>query len=226
MDNQVLFFYAMLALAVVLTRIPYIGRFIRVIGTLVHETGHVVAAFIVGHQVKTVSLFDDLSGEAVTAGAKGWRKLGVAFAGYPFASLSAWMVFWLLYHHMEQWVLMVSLLLALFLLLLYIRNGFGIFWSLTFIALTAVILFYAHKEVQYGYALVLAMLLLADSLASPFVLLLIALKNPAGAGDATNLRKLTHVPELFWALLFALISTWITYQIISHFFPYLNTWLT
>lgn len=226
MENQVLLFYGMLAVAVILTRIPYVGRFLRVTGTLFHETGHVLVALIIGHRVKNVSLFEDLSGEAVTAGTQGWKRFGIALAGYPFASLSAWLIFWMLYHRMENTALLVYALLTLFLLLLYIRNGFGIFWSLAFIVLTAVVLFYARSDVRFGYALVLTMLLLADSITSPIILLLIAWKNPTKAGDAANLRKLTGVPELFWALLFTLFSGWLAYQTISRFFPYLNQWLS
>lgn len=226
MDKQILLFYGMLALAVLLTRIPYAGRFLRVSGTLFHEAGHVLVALLLGQKVKSVSLFEDLSGEAVTAGSKGWGRFWVALAGYPFASFAAWFVFYLLHHGEAMFVLMAFALLAFIFLVLYVRNGFGVFWCLTIITLTAAVLYYFNAEIQYGYALVLAMLLLADSTISPFVLLVIAFQNPGRAGDASNLRKMTGLPELFWAAVFMIISAWFTYRVLADFFPFLNNWLS
>lgn len=79
MDKDILVFYGMLAFAIILTRIPYVGKFFRVTGTLFHEAGHVWVALLLGHRVKSVSLSEDLSGEAITAGSKGWGRFFIAF---------------------------------------------------------------------------------------------------------------------------------------------------
>ena len=226
MDSKVLLFYGMLALAVIITRIPFLGKFLRVSGTLFHEAGHVLVALLLGHRVKSVSLFEDLSGEAVTAGSKGWGRFLVAFAGYPFASFAACLVFYLLYHGEARFVLMTIASLTLVFLVFYVRNGFGIFWCLAIITLTAAVLYYFDAEIAYGYALLLAMLLLADSMISPLVLLVIAYKMPGRAGDASNLRKMTGLPELLWAFIFVLISAWFTYKVLADFFPFLNRWFS
>ncbi len=226
MDNNILIFYAMLAFAIILTRIPYLGKFFRVTGTLFHEAGHVLLALLVGHKVKSVSLFENLSGEAITAGNKGWRRILVAFAGYPFASISAWLLFYVLYHHLAGAFLIGFLCFSLLFLVFFVRNGFGVFWCLTVVTMTAAIYYYLSPEFHYGFALLLAMLLLADSFISPIVLLIVAFKTPGRAGDASNLQKATGIPEIFWTLIFVLISSWFTYRVVANFFPYLNSWLS
>ncbi|MEJ5303972.1 MAG: M50 family metallopeptidase [Bacteroidales bacterium] len=226
MDKDILVFYGMLAFAIILTRIPYVGKFFRVTGTLFHEAGHVWVALLLGHRVKSVSLFEDLSGEAITAGSKGWGRFFIAFGGYPFASVSAWFVFYLLHHGEFNIVLIAFAILILLFLIFYVRNGFGIFWCLTLLTLTALILYYFDPEVRFAYALLLAMLLLADSFISPLVLLIIAFKTPARAGDAYNLKKMTGLPEFFWAFIFVITSAWLTFRVIASFFPFLNHWLS
>jgi hypothetical protein len=218
-QEHALLFYGLLCLAVIIVRIPYIGKYIRVINTMVHETGHALAALLLNGKVHRIELFSDLSGTAVTSTGNKPARMIVSLSGYTFASLAAWFVFFLLYHRQGHIILYLFSAMAFLNIILFVRNTFGIFWLLGFIALNAGGLFYFTDTARYALALVWAMLLLGESVVSALVVLYISATKPKSSGDAYNLQQFTHLPALFWALGFAAFSLLILWQVIASFFP-------
>lgn len=71
-------------LGVATVAIPVTWRIVRIVPTVVHETGHAVVGILMGRKVRGFSVSPDMSGETVTVGKK--KGLGVTlttFAGYP-----------------------------------------------------------------------------------------------------------------------------------------------
>ena len=89
------------------------------------------------------------------------------------------------------WVAIILLVLLLFL----IRKSFGIVSVPAAIALLAVVMHYAHDELEevIVYGMTWLLLLLSG--------VRVAVADGAGAGDAENLSRTTHIPRRIWALL-------------------------
>lgn len=218
-QEHALLFYGLLCVAVVILRIPYIGKFLRVINTMFHESGHAIAALLLNGKVHRIELFSDLSGTAVTTTGNKPARVVVSLSGYLFASIAAWFVFYLLYHGQGRILLYLFSVMALLNVILFVRNSFGIFWLLGFIVLNAAGLYYFGETARYALALVWAMFLLGDSVVSAFIVLYISATKPKSSGDANNLRQFTHLPAFFWGLGFAGFAVFIFWQVITSFFP-------
>jgi hypothetical protein len=63
----------------------------------------------------------------------------------------------------------------------------------------------------------LAVVLATEAIYSSFTLFVIAIENPADAGDAKLLSSITKLPAFFWALFFVGVNGWIVYRIVVDF---------
>lgn len=76
--------------AVLITVVPKIWRIVRQASTIIHEMGHVLAAWISGRRVSGIKLHSDTSGVTVSRGKpRGPGMLVTALAGYPAPGLLA-----------------------------------------------------------------------------------------------------------------------------------------
>ncbi|GAA4841066.1 M50 family metallopeptidase [Garicola koreensis] len=76
--------------AVLMTVVPGIWRIVRQASTIIHEMGHVVAAWISGRRVSGIKLHSDTSGVTLSRGRpRGFGMLITALAGYPAPGLLA-----------------------------------------------------------------------------------------------------------------------------------------
>lgn len=212
-------FYAVLAACLLLMYIPVVGRYFRMLSTMVHEGGHVLMALVLGEKPKKVELFKDTSGVALVKTSARWKALLVSLAGYTFTPLVAWLSF-LLWNrgYQTEYLWGVVVLTAIF-LLSYIRNGFGIFWSLSFIALH---LFLIYRGTAFWTDVLVRLdmsVLFVDAVCSCLILLWVALRNARQSGDAYNVSKITHIPPFLTALLFTFFAVYVDYQCVLHFFP-------
>lgn len=218
-QDDTLRFYLLMAACLLLMYLPVAGRYCRMLATMVHEGGHVLVALLLGEKPQTVSLFKDTSGVAMVKTSARWKAVLVAMAGYLFTPLLAYMNFWLLQKGYEQVCLWsVATLTAVF-LLCYIRNCFGVLWSLSFIALHVLVLFKGGFFWMEVLARLDASTLFVDAVCSCLILLKVALRNPKQSGDAYNLSRLIHVPPLLTALLFTAFAIFMDYCCIMNFFP-------
>ncbi len=105
--------------------------------------------------------------------------------------------------------------MALVSVIFFVHQGFGLWWLLGLILLNIVILYAgtrSGKTGRYGglllkgYYLLIAFLTLEEAALSPLVLVVYSFTDPAAAGDAANLARVTAVPALVWSLLFTAFS--------------------
>ncbi|SFM25046.1 Peptidase M50B-like [Paenibacillus sp. 1_12] len=200
-----------------LTRwIPFSSYF-RSLDTMIHEFGHAIVTLALSGKVMFIELNADHSGVTYSSVTNSWSLLPIALAGYTAASLFAVLLFKMQSYGKQQLGLQIMTLLALISLLLFVRNGYGMIWSIGFIALNVVMLFVVPRWLRDGYYLLLAFLTLEESVMGPITLVIYAINNPASAGDAANLGTLTWIPAIVWAILFTLFSLWCAKSAIGAF---------
>ena len=212
-------FYLIIIASLILTRIPYIGKFFRVINTMIHECGHAFMALFLSGEVVKINLFSDTSGVTVTKVRGKLPRLLVSFAGYPFSAVMAFIIFYLIKDDYYTVALIILMLFALVCLLFFVRNWYGIFWLVVFLVAGGAIVQLDSLPILNIWLIFLASLLLADAFVSGLILLKISIENPTGAGDATNLKKETHIPAWIWSLLFCIINGYFAYLTILLTFP-------
>lgn len=192
----------------VLTRFIPFSSFFRNVNTLVHELAHAAAALVLQGSVMEIHLFSNQSGVTYTRFQEGWMLIPIALAGYIGASLFTVLLFTLYANKRVKEGLLLVAVLAAIALVLFIRNGYGVAWSLGFAVVTAVIAIIGPNWLKKGYYLLIAFLCLVESVVSSLVILYLAAVDPASAGDAASLSRISAVPALVWGLLFFIISLW------------------
>lgn len=194
-----------LAGSALLTRfIPFSSLF-RNLDTMIHEFGHALVTLLLSGRVLRIELYADHSGVTYSAIGAGVKAIAVSLAGYPLASLFSVLLFYLYRKERHRGGLLLASAVALVMLLLYVRGGFGMFWLSGFIVLNIAVLLLWPKFSKYYY-LFLAFLTLEESVAGTLVLVSASIFSPSGAGDAANLARMTPLPAILWALLFLLFS--------------------
>lgn len=212
-------FYLLFFSSIILTQIPYLGKFFRVINTMIHEFGHASMALILKGEVVKINLFSDTSGNALTKVNGKLSIFLVSISGYPFSSIIAFLIFYLISNSFIILSIIIFMGFGLISLILFVRNSYGIIWLLFFLIASGIILQQNTLRILYFWSVFNGSLLLIDSVISSFVLLKISIQNPNGAGDAYNLKKITHLPVWFWAFFFTSINVYIAYLTILISFP-------
>jgi hypothetical protein len=197
---------------------PIIGKVFRVFYTMIHELGHALLTVLTSGEIISISLFSDTSGNTITKSKGKFGQFLIAMAGYPAAAIMAYMFFYFIHKEEVNIVMFIYAGIALVVLVLWIRNIYGILWLVGFVFL---LLFIYRLEIPlYCYAITVffSSILLIESLISTVQLMYISIKDPSNAGDASNLKKITYIPTTFWALLFLSISVFFTYLTIHLYF--------
>jgi hypothetical protein len=193
--------------AAVLVLAPGAWPVARHVVTIVHEGAHGLAAWATGRQLAGIRLHSDTSGVTVSRGrATGTGMVLTAAAGYPGPALLGLLAAWLLGVGHAVAVLWV-LLLLLALLLVQIRNWFGLWSVLVSAAVVFGVSWWLPASAQSAFAYAVTWFLL---LAAPRpVLELQALRWRRGArsSDADQLARLTGVPPLVWVGVFLLATS-------------------
>ncbi len=218
--NQTVIFYIFLAISIVLSRLPIIGKYFIGINTLIHETGHALMALFLSGKVHRIDLSSDTSGSALTSTDNKFKSFLVSIIGYPFSSIIAFVFFYFIHQKAFDYVLFIIIGIAILNLILYVRNWYGIFWLLSFLSISVLIIYFKIEMLLFGFALFCSFIILSDSILSAIILLIISIKSPKAAGDANNLANLTHFPAVFWSVLFVAFSIFMGYKTIVLFFPY------
>jgi len=182
-----------------------IWRLARHIGVIAHEGAHALAGWSMGHKIVRVELKSDGSGETVIGGPM--SSLGVvitSFAGYMGPSLFGLGAAALLAHHQVEAVLIMAGI-ALFLMLLLVRNSFGCISVLLNGGVIFLVLRYGNVEIETIAAYALSWFLLLSGVR--FVLM-----PGSWLGDSETLSKTTHIPRVVWIALWlagALLALWV-----------------
>jgi hypothetical protein len=218
-SNPALLFYILLVLTLFLTRIPVAGKYFRSINTLVHEAGHAFATLLLSGEVISVNLFADTSGTTVTKAKGKFSQALIALAGYPVSALTGWLFLFLLYRGFNVYILFILTSIALIIMILSLRNAYGLFWAGTFVVLNVLLLYFNHKTLINVFATFYSLIIFADALISAFVLLVLSIRQPKKAGDASNLQKITKLPAVMWAVIFFAFTLFISWISVIHYFP-------
>ncbi|AJY74672.1 M50 family metallopeptidase [Paenibacillus beijingensis] len=205
-----------LAVSIVLTRLIPFSSFFRNVNTMVHEFCHALLTLLMSGRVSGIQLHADHSGVTYSYLSSWWSLTAVSLAGYIGASLFSLLLFALYFKRRERTGLLLITAIALLMIVFWVHEGFGVWWLAGFIGLNAAIYFFAPAFVHWYYVL-LAFIMLEESVLGPFYLLQYALLSPGQAGDAANMRQLTGIPALVWALLFVVVSLWCAVKSVAFF---------
>jgi hypothetical protein len=190
------------AAAAAIVLFPPVWRLARHAITIVHEGGHGVVAVLCGRRLGGIRLHSDTSGLTVSRGRpSGPGMIFTLLAGYPAPALLGLGAAWLLSRGYDVGLLW-ALLAALALLLVQIRNWFGL-WS---VAVTGAIVFavswFGSPQVQGVFALLVTAFLLLGALRTSVELQQSRSRRAGSSSDADQLARLTHIPGIFWVAVF------------------------
>jgi len=219
-------FYLILVFTLIITRIPIIGKYFRVVDTMIHETAHALMAVFTSGKVISINLFADTSGSTLTKSPNKLSQVLVALAGYPIASIIALLMMYLVKTGNNLLIIFILVSVAISGMILFIRNGYGLVWAGTFCVLNFMIIYFNNQLVIKSISIFYTLIILTDSIISPLYLLFLSVTQPAKAGDATNLQKTTYIPAVIWALLFSGIAVYCGYQAFLIGFPPFDIQLT
>ncbi|WP_160725256.1 M50 family metallopeptidase [Bacillus sp. USDA818B3_A] len=127
-----------LGVALVGSMIPFIRVFFAHFHNLIHL---VVSVCLEGGKIR---LYPDGSGQT-TGDTPAFKKALISYAGYTVASVAAIGLFYLATKGHYLWVIYLYLGLSVLALVLWIRNAFGVLWSLSVIALLAVPVYFHYQ---------------------------------------------------------------------------------
>ncbi|MBW4721102.1 M50 family metallopeptidase [Saccharothrix obliqua] len=198
--------WAPAVLALVLVASPGIWRYTRNTVTIAHEGGHALVALLTGRKLEGVKLNADTSGVTVSRG----KPTGIAvvlmyLAGYITPSLLGLGAAALVTAgHVRPLLWATVGLLAL--LLLMIRNLFGVLSVLVTGGIVFAVSWYATAEWQSAFALFVAWFLLLGGVRPVGELQSRRVRGRAPNSDADQLARITHVPGFAWVLVFAAVT--------------------
>jgi len=219
-DNLTYFFIFLIAASFLVLRLAFIGKFFRVINTLIHETGHSIMALITDGEVLKVELFSDTSGTTITKSKSKFGQFMIAFAAYPFASVSAFLFVFLLSKNLFNELLLFLSVIALLNLIFYVRNRHGIIWILSFLCIIFINFRFGNIFSSFVFATIITAITLLESFWSVLVLVYLSFIKSKAAGDATNLAHISHVPACIWSLIFLLISSFLFFKSVIIYWHY------
>ncbi|GAA0953700.1 M50 family metallopeptidase [Kribbella koreensis] len=183
-----------------------VWRQARQVVTIAHEGAHGLIALLVGRQLAGIRLHSDTSGVTVSRGKPdGVGMIAVLLVGYPGPALFGIAAAFVLKQGYAV-ALLWGLLATLLLLLLQIRNLFGLWSVLAFGAIVFGVSWWGSEQVQSGFAHLLTWFLL---LAAPRAVLELQRSRRHGGGrssDADQLRRLTGVPAILWVGFFGILT--------------------
>lgn len=212
-------FYLLTAVALLLARIPVLGKYFRSVNTMIHEGGHALVTLLLSGEVLAVNLFADTSGTTVTKSKSKFSNFLIALSGYPASSLVGWLCLLLLSKGFDLYVLFMLTSIALVMMVLSIRNTYGLFWTATFVVISLLLIYFDNKFAIRLASVFFSLIILTDSVLSALVLLVISWKQPKKAGDAANLQKITRINAVVWALLILAFAVFVAWICVVRYFP-------
>ena len=188
--------------AALVVALPQLWRLARNAITLVHEGSHATVAVLTGRRLAGIRLHSDTSGLTVSVGRpRGPGMVATAAAGYIGPGVLGFGAAWLTSRGHAVGMLWI-LLVMVALMLVQIRNWFGLWSVLVTTAALVAVTWWGSGAVQSASAYAITWFLLIG--APRPVLELLAHRTPGS--DSSVLARLTHIPGLIWVLVFAAIT--------------------
>jgi hypothetical protein len=174
--------------------------------TIAHEGGHALVAVVCGRRLQSIRLHNDTSGLTVTKGKpRGPGMVMTLMIGYVAPSLLGVAGAFALAEHRIRLMLWVAIFL-LVVMLVMIRNVYGIIAILITGGVVFAISWYASAQVQAAFAYTAVWFLLIGGVRPIFELAGQRRRGKARDSDADQLGALTHVPGGLWLSFFALVA--------------------
>ena len=193
-------------LAALLVWAPGAWPITRNVVTIAHEAAHGLVALMSGRKLNGIQLHSDTSGLTVSAGrTTGPGMIMTTAAGYVGPAMLGLASAALLANHRAVGLLW-ALLILLALLLIQVRNWFGLWSILVSAAVVFGVSWWLQPQAQSAFAYGLTWFLL---LAAPRpVLELQTQRRASGAtnSDADQLARLTRVPGIVWVGFFLAVT--------------------
>lgn len=189
---------------------PGLWPLARNLVTVLHEGGHGIMALLTGRQLSGIRLHSDTSGLTTSRGKpRGFGMILTLLAGYPAASSAGIGAAFLLSRQLPLAVLW-SLLALMALMLLKIRNFYGLWVILVLGAGVFALTWWASPQIQLAAAYAITWFLL---LAGPRPVIEMSRQRRTqaashqprartGNSDADQLGRLTWLPAPVWVALF------------------------
>ena len=195
---------ALIALVVVVFR-P-LWRIARNAITIAHEGGHALVALLTGRKLRGIRLEFDTSGLTLSAGRPtGPGMMFTLLAGYIAPSLVGLAGAWILGGNRITLLLWVAVVLLL-LMLINIRNAFGVVSVVVTGGIVLAVSWYASPQVQAAFAYTGVWFLLVGGVRPVGELQKLRQRGRMPGSDADQLAGLTHLPAVFWVFLFYLVN--------------------
>ena len=195
---------ALVALAVVLLRRPW--RLARNAITIAHEGGHALLAVLTGRRLRGIRLHSDTSGLTLSAGRPtGFGMVLTLLAGYVTPSLLGLAGAALLAADRIRLMLWLSVALLLVMLVM-MRNAYGILAVLATGALVFAVSWYASASVQAAFAYSGVWFLLLGGVKPIAELQRLRRRGRLPGSDADQLAGVTRVPAITWVGLFGIVN--------------------
>jgi hypothetical protein len=190
------------------TVLPHsVWRATRAFVTIAHEAGHALAAILSGRRLSGIRLHSDTSGLTLSRGRpRGPGMIITGLAGYSTPPLLGLAAAALLARGRPTALLWISLI-ALALMLVMIRNVFGVISLLVTMAILFGISWYTTPEVQGAFGYTLAWFLLLGGTRAVLELQGSRRRRQAPNSDADQVGRLTGTPGLLWVGFFLAVAT-------------------
>ena len=193
-------------LAVLLVWAPGAWPVTRHVVTIAHEAAHGFAALLSGRRLHGIRLHSDTSGLTVSVGrATGPGMVLTAAAGYVGPGLLGLGAAALLAHHRAVGLLW-ALLILLALLLIQVRNWFGLWSILVSAAVVFAVSWWLQPQMQSAFAYALTWFLLLAAPRPVVELQTLRRRTGARSSDADQLARLTWVPAIVWVGFFLVVT--------------------
>ena len=174
--------------------------------TIAHEGGHALFALLTGRKLRGIRLEFDTSGLTLSAGRPtGPGMILTLLGGYIAPSLVGVLGAWLLGGNRITLLLWLAVVLLL-LMLINIRNAFGVISLLITGAIVFVVSWYASPEVQAAFAYAGVWFLLFGGVRPVFELQTLRSRGRMRDSDPDQLARLTHLPAIFWVGVFLAVN--------------------
>jgi hypothetical protein len=183
-----------------------VWRIARNAVTIAHEGGHALFALLTGRRLRGIRLEFDTSGLTLSSGRPtGPGMMLTLLGGYIAPSLVGLLGAWLLGGNRITLLLWLAVVLLL-LMLINIRNLFGVVSLVVTGAIVFIVSWYASAQVQAAFAYAGVWFLLFGGVRPVFELQSLRRRGRMPESDADQLGHISHVPALFWVGVFLIVN--------------------
>lgn len=193
-------------ITLILLYIPVVSNVFKSLNTMFHEVGHALMTLVTVGKVESISLFYNTEGVTMSLTSSWISSFLISISGYLFTSIVVLLCCFLWKKKLFKTMLLFLSVFTLVSLVLWVRNPYGIIWSIGMI-----LLFFLLFKIKEKYTLEIILfifvgILFTQNLDSAFDIFMLSYFTPEAAGDATILSNLTKIPSIVFGILFMIQS--------------------